>query len=276
MNLTQTKRGGTRIRRGLLVGGIVTTLVAGCSAGGGKSGDEPSPTRAPGIRLSAPPVADSRQVTVVVDAAGIPKGAQGSLYAYGGTWDPAVPSCSGNDPIATFDIVEGPSPVVVSLPRSGIYTWVLAAPGYSTKCDAKSQTVLRDKLRISLGQKGGGGTTGLNALKAPLVVGKPFVFSVLISGNPSPRFPLAAKISWYGPFPDAPSAVAAGCGEGVPIGLTETVKIDSKDADNEYDVTVTPKSPGVYRVLAAVEETADSVATDSGCDDNAPFLLVKS
>lgn len=247
--------------------------LAGCSTGNGQPQPSESATSTtPAIRLSAPPTSDRKDLTLVIDTTGIPMGTTGNLFAYGGTWNDPPATCAGDRPIASFQITKsGPMAVNVSVTQPGIYSWVLAAPGFTTPCnDPKMRTIVRATTRLSLNW----GEVGFD-LVPPIPVSKPFGYTVgayVANGSQDAPEPWRVTVSWLGPFTGAPEAIAAGCGTVVPVAHRVDVQV-SKDS-KRTPVSTTPTVPGVYRVMATTPETNKVQAGTTPCDAESNFVTV--
>lgn len=246
--------------------------LAGCSSNGQPQPSGSTTATTPAIRLSAPPNSDRKDLTLVIDTTGIPTGTTGNLFAYGGTWNEPPATCTGDRPIATFQITKpGPMAVNVSVPRPGIYSWVLAAPGFTTPCnDPTMRTIVRAATRLDLDA----GMVDFDLVR-PLPSGKPFEYNVgayVANGDQDAPEPWQVTIAWLGPFTGVPEAVAAGCGPAAPIAHQVKVQV-SKDS-TRTPVSTTPTTPGVYRVMATTPETTKVLAGTTPCDAESNFVTV--
>lgn len=260
------------LTRSTAVLALIASLTA-CSSSGGAPQPSTSPTStSPAIRLSAPPTSDRKDLTVVIDTTGIPAGTTGNLFAYGGTWNEPPATCAGDRPIATFQITKpGPMPVNVTVPRPGIYSWVLAAPGFTTPCnDPTMRTIIRATTRLDFGV----GELGFTQVRS-VPMGKAFEYNVgayVANGDQNAPEPWQVTINWLGPFTGVPEAIAAGCGPTAPIAHQVKVQV-SKDSTRS-PVTTTPTATGVYRVMATTPETNKVQAATTPCDAESNFVTV--
>lgn len=255
------------------VAAAAALALTGCA--GGDAAPVASKSAGPALTMSAPPTADARQVTVVVDSTGLPAGTTGRLYAYGGTWGTSAPTCTAKVAPVEFEVRGGPQPVPVSLPHEGVYYWALAAPGYTTACgDERARTIVRGQTDLQLRSVSSYSEQPLSTYDKPLPAGRPFRYAVFVGTRTQAPPPAQWKVTvrWYGPFTDQPAASAAGCDTGAPIAHEQNV---TTKRSGVLRLSTTPKAPGIYRVVASTAATEQMLPADSGCDDASPRMQVR-
>ena len=247
---------------------LVMLPLAAC--GSGSSGTAAG-TR-DGVRMSVPDSVDTSSLTVIVDQAGLEASDTVSVYAYRTAFDEAEPSCQGDPaPVGELSVTsDGIEPVSTTLPGTpGRYWWQVIAPGYTSECGAAS-TIYKavPELALSTNEASSQEASGSRSGRT----GEPYKVGLTVSNDPPEDDVWPVEIVWYGPFDSTPEAVAAGCGEGAPIGATTTVQVDKQ---GEYAKSVAVDAPGVYRIVAHTNETTHAAAASTGCDEYSPFVAIQ-
>lgn len=261
----------TQLIMSTAVTAILLPLTA-CGSQDGSSGADEEEFRN-GVRLSVPDSAKSSSLNVVVEQAGLEAGDEVAIYAYRTAFDETDPACQGDaEPVGRLSVsgdgVESVSTTLSGEP--GRYWWQVIAPGYASECGTAS-TIYKASPDLGLVQEDNSGN-GLSDVPNQGEAGKPYEFGVAVYNAPPEDDLWVVDVEWYGPFDSTPEAVAAGCGEGVPIGTRATVEV-AKEGDHK--VQVTPDAAGVYRVVAHTEETAHASAATTGCDEYSPFVAIR-
>lgn len=224
-----------------------------------------------GVRLSVPPRTASATTNLVVEHVGLPAGSWIKLYAYRAASASATPTCQGGAQPAGQVQVRGDARQAVPATLDdgpGRYWWVVVAPGYASECGAvgsSTQLLATPQIAVLKADE----QNPLSDNPAAGQVGKPYRFAVQVDTAPAKGSSWVVEATWYGPFASTPAAVEAGCRAGGD--LTATVNVTSRGATMS---AVTLAQPGVYRVVASIAPTNEVAAASSGCDDNAPFVVV--
>lgn len=261
------------LTRSTAVLALIASLTA-CSSSGGASQPSTSPTStSPAIRLSAPPTSDRKDLTVVIDTTGIPAGTTGNLFAYGGTWNEPPATCAGDRPIATFQITKpGPMPVNVTVPRPGIYSWVLAAPGFTTPCnDPTMRTIIRATTRLDFGV----GELGFTQVRS-VAHGEGFRVQrgrLRRQRRPERTRTLAGHHQLARPVHRRPRSHRRRM-RARPRRSPTRSRCKSAKTAHQSPVTTTPTATGVYRVMATTPETNKVQAATTPCDAESNFVTV--
>lgn len=261
------------MRTRLITCAAATLMLPPLAACGSQNAGNGSNGLSDGVRLSVPDSAESSSLTVVVQQADLEVGDEVAIYAYRTPFDQTEPSCQGDaSPVGQMSVSgDGTESVATTLSDGpGRYWWQVIAPGYTSECGAAS-TIYKAVPELSLIQDDSS-DMGLNGVGSEGETGKPYEFGVSVYNAPPEDDVWSVGVEWYGPFESTPEAVAAGCGEGVPIGAHATVEVDK---EGDHDVNVTVETPGVYRLVAHTEETSHAVAATTGCDEYSPFVVIK-
>lgn len=248
---------------------LVMLPITACGNGSGNTAAE---TRN-GVRLSVPDTSDSSAITVVVDQAGLGAGDTVSVYAYRTAFEEHEPNCQGDPaPVGELSVAsDGVDSVSATLPGApGRYWWQVIAPGYASECGAAS-TIYKAMPELAFSTSAES-TPDSNDSSRPGHVGEPYTVGLTVANDPPEDDVWSVDLVWYGPFASTPEAVAAGCGEGVPIGAASTVKVDKQ---GDYKTSLAVDSPGVYRLVAHTDETTHATAASTGCDEYSPFVVIK-
>jgi hypothetical protein len=252
--------------------GLITSvalLLAATACGDASRSRVAGPAK--GVRLSVPPRTATATTNLVVEQVGLPAGSWIKLYAYRAASASATPTCQGGAQPAGQVQVRGDARQAVPATLDdgpGRYWWVVVASGYTSGCGAAgSSTQLLATPQVAVLKADEQNPLSDNPPAGQ--VGKPYRFAVQVDTAPAKGSSWVVEATWYGPFASTPAAVEAGCRAGTD--LTATVNVTSRGATPS---AVTPTQPGVYRVVASIAPTDEVAAASSGCDDNAPFVVV--
>lgn len=257
---------------------VAVAAVAGMTGCSTKPGGNGTPTKSPApsarpVTIAAPPSADLDKVTVRLTG---PVGEQLAVYAFSSGWSKKAPSCTTtSDPVQSVTIGDtGTETIRVSLDHAGVWWWVVAstAHGTTTKCGAVS-TVAKTAPSYSFGGPNIP-TDSLNGYEGTLPAGKPvklWVESDIDAPTPLGKgWPVTVK--WIGPFSSTPEA-RAGCRQAKSrTAISRTGTATAEEPGGE--LSMTPKQPGVYAITASTPESQWNAASDTGCNDDTPLLVV--
>lgn len=248
------------------IGAGLAFALAGC--GTSEQEQPPEPRQAV---LSVPTTAQGGNATLTVESGDLEKGTKVSVYAYPLGWDSTENTCTDTDAEKREVVTGSPGTDqnVTFQVETGVTTFVMAGPGFSTPCNAKgSSTVQKSVMDIAV-----------STPKESIETGSDAGMSVDTRNyyKDEGGKPMDVVVKALGPWQTIPDASAADCAE-APEAQTATVNIKPIEKGNlraNFPLKMQFEKPGVYRLVATTTETERTAAFDSCANETESLVVIK-